>query len=59
MERRGDLKSTGYALANPGQDYLVPQPGDPAERFTVTLETGTYGPRGSASTVARRCARTM
>ena len=23
MEPRGDLSSTGYALANPGEEYLV------------------------------------
>ena len=23
MEPRGDLTSTGYALANPGEEYLV------------------------------------
>ena len=28
MEPRGDLSSTGYALANPGQEYLVLQPSD-------------------------------
>ncbi len=39
-EPRGDLTSTGYALANPGEEYLVLQPGEGA--FTVTLEPGTY-----------------
>ena len=42
MEPRGDLSSTGYALANPGEEYLVLQPSDAAEPFTVTLEPGTY-----------------
>jgi hypothetical protein len=42
MEPRGDLSSTGYALANPGREYLVLDPGDTAEPFTVTLEEGTY-----------------
>ena len=41
MEPRGDLSSTGYALANPGVEYLVLQPSRPAA-FTVTLEPGTY-----------------
>jgi len=41
-EPRGDLTSTGYALANPGQEYLVLQPSDAAEPFTVTLDSGTY-----------------
>ena len=41
MEPRGDLSSTGYALANPGHEYLVLDAGDPAE-FTVTLAAGTY-----------------
>ena len=42
MEPRGQLSSTGYALANPGQDYLVLHPGEAGEAFTVTLEEGTY-----------------
>ena len=42
MEPRGDLSSTGYALANPGEEYLVLQPSETAEPFTVTLEAGTY-----------------
>ena len=42
MEPRGDLSSTGYALANPGEEYLVLQPGETAEPFTVTLEAGAY-----------------
>jgi hypothetical protein len=41
MEPRGDLSSTGYALANPGQEYLVLQTADTGP-FTVTLEPGTY-----------------
>jgi hypothetical protein len=41
MEPRGDLSSTGYALANPGQEYIVLQP-EPEGSFTVALETGTY-----------------
>ena len=42
MEPREDLSSTGYALANPGQEYLVLQPGGAADPFTVVLEPGTY-----------------
>ena len=42
MEPRGDLSSTGYALASPGEEYLVLEPGETADPFTVTLEAGTY-----------------
>ena len=42
MEPRGALTSTGYALANPGQEYLILQPSSTAEPFTVTLDSGTY-----------------
>jgi hypothetical protein len=42
MEPRDDLSSTGYALANPGQEYLVLQPSGAADSFTVLLEPGTY-----------------
>ena len=42
MEPRDDLSSTGYALANPGQEYLVLQPAGAAEPFTVALEPGPY-----------------
>jgi hypothetical protein len=42
MQPRGDLSSTGYALADPGQEYLVLQPRGAADQFTVTLEPGTY-----------------
>jgi Family of unknown function (DUF6298) len=37
MEPRGDLSSTGYALANPGQEYLVLQPSEKGDSFTVAL----------------------
>ncbi|MGH7541903.1 MAG: hypothetical protein ACRELC_12970, partial [Gemmatimonadota bacterium] len=43
MEPRDDLSSTGYALADPGKEYLVLQPREEREPFTVTLEEGTYG----------------
>jgi hypothetical protein len=42
MEPRDDLSSTGYALADPGAEYLILQPGDSTDPFTVTLPTGTY-----------------
>jgi hypothetical protein len=42
MEPRDDLSSTGYALANPGQEYLVLQPSGAAGPFTVLLEPDTY-----------------
>jgi hypothetical protein len=42
MEPREDLSSTGYVLANPGQEYLVLQPSEAADPFTVLLEPGTY-----------------
>jgi hypothetical protein len=38
---RKDLSSTGYCLANPGQEYLAYNP-SPARSFTVTLTEGTY-----------------
>jgi hypothetical protein len=42
MEPRGDLSSTGYVLANPNQEYIVLQPNETADPFTVTLVEGTY-----------------
>jgi hypothetical protein len=42
MAPRGDLSSTGYALANPGEEYLVLQPSATAAPFGVTLEPGRY-----------------
>ena len=39
---RGDLASTGYALVNPGSEYLVLQPSESGESFAVTLEAGSY-----------------
>ena len=45
MEPRGDLSSTGYVLANPGEEYLVLQPSETAGSFTVTLEANTYSVR--------------
>ena len=42
MTPRGDLASTGYALANPGVEYVVLQPSESGEAFDVTLKGGTY-----------------
>jgi hypothetical protein len=42
MTPRGDLASTGYALVNPGEEYLVLQPSAAADPFTVDLAAGTY-----------------
>jgi hypothetical protein len=40
MSPRGDLTSSGYALANPGSEYLVYKPSGGA--FTVSLGDGSY-----------------
>jgi HAMP domain-containing protein len=45
MEPRGEHSSTGYALANPGEEYLVLQPSETAEAPTVSLEPSTYSVR--------------
>jgi hypothetical protein len=42
MEPHGELSSTGYGLANPGEEYLILQPGDTADPVSVTLESGSY-----------------
>jgi hypothetical protein len=42
MEPRGDLSSTGYVLAAPGQEYLVLEPSEKGASFTVTLAAGIY-----------------
>src|SRR5215207_352714 len=42
MEPRPDLSSTGFALANLGEEYLILQPGSGADPFTAKLESGTY-----------------
>jgi hypothetical protein len=42
MEPRDDLSSTGYALANPGAEYVVLQPAATADPFIVELAAGTY-----------------
>lgn len=38
----GALSSTGYVLADPGNEYLVLQPSETADRFSVNLDPGTY-----------------
>ncbi len=42
MQPRRDLASTGYALANPGQEYVVLQPDDDQRSVTVHLPAGSY-----------------
>jgi hypothetical protein len=42
MEPRGDLSSTGYALANPGEEYLVLAPDAHGEAVTIQLTAGRY-----------------
>jgi hypothetical protein len=42
MEPRGEVSSTGYALVNAGKEYLVLQPSETADPFTVSLDRGTY-----------------
>jgi hypothetical protein len=42
MQPQRDLASTGYALANPGSEYLVLDPDGDGRAFTVDLPTGTY-----------------
>jgi hypothetical protein len=45
MEPRGDLSSTGYTLANPGEEYLVLQPDEKVDSFTARLEANAYSVR--------------
>jgi hypothetical protein len=42
MVPNGQLSSTGYALAHAATEYLVLQPNDSSDAFTVTLATGAY-----------------
>jgi hypothetical protein len=42
MQPRGELSSTGYTLANPGEEYLILQPSATSDPFTVRLAAGTY-----------------
>ena len=38
----GRLTSTGYAVANPGTEYLVLQPNETNDAFEVRLAVGSY-----------------
>ena len=42
MVPHSNLSSTGYALADPGNEYLVLQPTEVLTPFTVTVELGSY-----------------
>jgi hypothetical protein len=42
MEPQGELSSTGFVLASPGEEYLILQPDGTAEPFSLHLESGTY-----------------
>jgi hypothetical protein len=42
MQPRPDLSSTGFALAEPGNEYLFLQPSESAEPLTITLTPGAY-----------------
>lgn len=42
MQPCGELSSTGYMLANPGEEYLILQPNETADPFSVMLKAGTY-----------------
>ena len=42
MTPRGELTSTGYALANPGSEYLILQPTESRDPISVQLVAGTY-----------------
>jgi hypothetical protein len=42
MPPYGELSSTGYALADPGDEYLILQPSETAEAFTAALAPGIY-----------------
>jgi hypothetical protein len=42
MPPRGDLSSTGYTLAHPGEEYLILQPSETGETFTAELSAGSY-----------------
>ena len=42
MQPDPDLSSTGFVLANPGEEYLILQADGTADPFTVKLEPGAY-----------------
>jgi hypothetical protein len=45
MQPRTDLSSTGFALADPGQEYLILQPSEVPDSFSATLAAGRYSAR--------------
>jgi hypothetical protein len=45
MTPRGELTSTGYALADPGVEYLILNPGEAGSAFTAELTPGAYTAR--------------
>jgi hypothetical protein len=51
MEPRGEISSTGYALAAPGAEYLILEPGDAAGPFSVELAAGRYSVRWRSITM--------
>jgi hypothetical protein len=42
MQPRRDIASTGYALANPGTEYLVLEPEGDGRAVTVDIGAGSY-----------------
>lgn len=42
MTPRADVSSTGYALVNPGREYLALQPNESGGAFSVELAAGNY-----------------
>jgi hypothetical protein len=42
MQPRGELASTGYALASPGREYLILQPSETPGPITAALDRGAY-----------------
>ena len=42
MQPMNELSSTGYVLANPGKEYIVLEPNETLDPFTLKLELGDY-----------------
>jgi hypothetical protein len=42
LQPRSDIASTGYALANPGSEYLILEPQGDGQPLTVELHAGSY-----------------
>jgi hypothetical protein len=42
MQPRTDLSEKGFALADPGNEYLILQPSETGDPFTMTLTPGQY-----------------